>query len=89
MALSWWLHAPIARLDRGCMQRSLLSYRFLGAAGAEPRISVGVRKEGNAVLAHAWVFVDGAPAGESLREITPFTPMLAFGPDGRQEQVAR
>jgi hypothetical protein len=89
VALAWWLHAPLELLDRGCVQRSLLTYRFLGAAGAQPQLSIGVRKEGATVLAHAWVFVDGSPAGESVEEISPFTPMLVFGPDGRQEQFAR
>ena len=88
VALAWWLHAPLALLDRGCMQRSLLAYRFLGAAGAQPHLSIGVRKQGIAVLAHAWVFVDGAPAGESVSEIAPYAPMLVFGPDGRKEQFA-
>ncbi len=89
VALARWLHAPLALVDRGCMQRSLLAYRFLGAAGAQPRLAVGVRKEGAKVLAHAWVFVDGAPAGDSQHEIAAFAPMLMFGPDGRKEDIAR
>jgi Transglutaminase-like superfamily len=89
VALAWWLHAPLALLDRGCMQRSLLAYRFLGAAGAQPHLALGVRKEGAAVLAHAWVFVDGAPAGDSPHEIAAFAPILMFGPDGRKEDFAR
>ena len=89
VALAWWLHAPLALLDRGCMQRSLLVYRFLGAAGAQPHLALGVRKEGAAVRAHAWVSVDGAPAGDSRNEIAPFATMLMFGPDGRKKQFAR
>ena len=89
VALAWWLHAPLALVDRGCMQRSLLAYRFLGAAGAQPHLAVGVRKEDGTVLAHAWVFIDGVPAGESQQEIARFTPMLLFGPDGRKEDSAR
>lgn len=86
VALAWWLHAPLAILDRGCMQRSLLAYRFLGAAGAEPHLAIGVRKEGSVVLGHAWVFVDGAPAGESCNKIAPFSLTVMFGPDGRKQQ---
>lgn len=89
VALAWWLHAPLALFDRGCMQRSLLTYRFLGAAGAQPHLALGVRKEGATVMAHAWVFVDGAPAGDSQHEIAPFAPMLMFGPDGRKEDFPR
>lgn len=88
VALAWWLHAPLALLDRGCMQRSLLAYRFLGAAGAQPHLALGVRKEGTAVLAHAWVSVDGAPAGDSQHDIAQFAPMLMFGPDGRKKDLA-
>lgn len=89
VALAWWLHAPLALLDRGCMQRSLLTYRFLGAAGAQPHFAIGVRKEGGVVLAHAWISVDGAPAGDSERDIARFAPMLMFGPDGRKQDLAR
>jgi hypothetical protein len=88
VALAWWLHAPLALFDRGCMQRSLLAYRFLGAAGAQPHLALGVRKEGATVMAHAWVLVDGAPAGESQNAIAPFAGMLMFGPDGRKQDLA-
>jgi hypothetical protein len=89
VALAWWLHAPLAVFDRGCLQRSLLAYRFLGAAGAQPHLAVGVQREGGAVRGHAWVLVDGAPAGESRLEIAQYAQMVVFGPDGEIEDSAR
>lgn len=89
VALAWWLHAPLSVFDRGCLQRSLLAYRFLGAAGAQPHLAVGMQKEGGVVRGHAWVVVDGAPAGESRLEVAQFAQMLVFGPDGHMEGSAR
>lgn len=61
-----WRHAP-----GPCLERSLAIYRQLGLAGAAPRLAIGVAKDGGAVVAHAWVLLDGTalleaedPAGE-------------------------
>ena len=85
VTLSRWIYAPVMRPDRGCLQRSLLAYRFLGEANASPRLLVGVRKDEGKVLAHAWVSVDGEPLGESPDWVGGFTAMLAFGADGRPQ----
>jgi hypothetical protein len=85
VTLSRWIYAPVTRHDRGCLQRSLLAYRFLGEANASPRLLVGVRKDEGKVLAHAWVSVDGEPLAESPDWVGGFTTMLAFGADGRPQ----
>jgi hypothetical protein len=83
-----WVHRPLVRADEGCLQRSLVAYRFLSEANAEPQLFIGVRTESSAVLAHAWVAVDDQPVGESGGAIAGFTPVLAFGRAGAPRPLA-
>ncbi len=64
LALAHALYGPLAPPDSGCLQRSLLIFRFLGETGASPRLVVGVRKVAGRVLGHCWVTVDGERVGE-------------------------
>ena len=65
-----------------CLERGLLAYRYLCAAGAEPVLVVGLGQSENGMLGHAWVLVDGRPAGESQSAVDVYTPVFAFAPDG-------
>lgn len=82
VALSRLVYAPLVRADIGCLQRSLLAYRFLGAAGARPSLLVGMRREANQVHGHAWVAVDGEAVGEPAAWVAQFSPLLVFGSEG-------
>ena len=88
VALSRLLYAPLVRADIGCLQRSLLAYRFLGAAGARPSLVVGMRREGGEVHGHSWVTVDGEPAGEPAAWVGQFSPVLVFGSEGARAAAA-
>ncbi len=71
------------RAGGNCLERGLIAYRYLGAAGAQPTLVVGLSpKEGGGILGHAWVLVDGHPAGESASALSVYTPVFAFGADG-------
>jgi hypothetical protein len=62
-----------------CLERSLVLYRFLGRAGADPELVVGVRKdETDAVRGHVWVLLDEVPLYETEEELAVFLPMLRF-----------
>lgn len=79
-----------ARLTRwksggNCLERGLIAYRYLAAAGAQPTLVVGIGRGETGVMGHAWVLVDGALVGEPLASIQPYTPVFAFGPDGRMD----
>ena len=87
VAISRLVSAPLVRADIGCLQRSLLAYRFLGAAGARPSLVVGMRREAGQVHGHAWVTVDGEPAGESAAWVGQFSPALVFGSEGGRASV--
>ena len=87
-SLTRWIHRPLVPRDRGCLQRSLLAYRFLSEADADPHLFVGVRKEGNIVLGHAWVVVDGQPIGESWAAVRGYVPVIAFGAGGLPRELS-
>lgn len=66
-----------------CLERGLIAYRYLGEAGANPTLVVGLgRADRGGVIGHAWVLIDGRPAGESQAAIDAYTAVFAFAPDG-------
>jgi len=83
------LAASVSRLshlaglpDRDCLQRSLLLYRVLSRAGADPRLVVGFQRVNDRVLGHAWVLVDGHTLIEPEAELLKFIPTFTFGARG-------
>jgi hypothetical protein len=90
------LSAALVRLRpkgsrENCLERSLLAYRFLSRAGAEPRLVLGVGRSGDGVVGHAWVTLDGEPIHDTQQAVSEFTPLIAFGaaglPDGADVDV--
>lgn len=73
------------RGDGNCLERSLVTYRILSGRNAGPRLVVGVRKDGEKVLGHVWVTVDGHPIGESRALLRGFVPVVIFGEGGATE----
>lgn len=76
-----------ARLTRwrsggNCLERGLIAYRYLCEAGAAPTLVVGIGRGDKGVIGHAWVLIDGRPAGESPAALASYTPVFAFAPDG-------
>jgi hypothetical protein len=83
------LSASILRLsqltglpDRDCLHRSLLLYRVLSRAGADPSLVVGFRRIDGRILGHAWVVVDGRTVIEAETDLLEFSPAFGFGPRG-------
>jgi hypothetical protein len=68
--------------DRDCLHRSLLLYRELSGAGADPALVLGFRREGAALRGHAWIVVDGRPIAESAESLAAFAPAMTFGAHG-------
>jgi hypothetical protein len=71
-----------------CLERSLLAYRFLSMAGAEPRLMLGVKRTGKEVAGHAWITVGGDPVHDAPEALAEFTPVVEFGREGRQRPLA-
>ena len=68
--------------DRDCLQRSLLLYRLLSAAGADPELVVGLREQDGKIIGHAWVLVDDMSIVEPESDLVRFSPVLRFGARG-------
>jgi Transglutaminase-like superfamily len=68
--------------DRDCLQRSLLLYRLLSAAGADPELVVGLREQDGKIIGHAWVLVDDMSLVEPESDLVRFSPVLRFGARG-------
>jgi hypothetical protein len=64
--------------DDYCLERSLVTYRYLALSGAHPLLVVGIRRNGLA-SGHAWVTVDDAPVHDSPSLLTEFESLLTFG----------
>ena len=65
-----------------CLERSLVSYRFLGRANAQPQLVVGMRAQEADVVGHVWVTVDGRTIHDPPDSIRDMTPMMVFDESG-------
>ena len=74
------LFGPLASRAGSCYPRSLLSFRFLAAANARPRLCVGMRRREGSIEGHAWVVVDGRPLGECVEELGGYTVVFELDP---------
>jgi Transglutaminase-like superfamily len=74
------------RLARGtCLERSLLAYRFLTEAGADPKLIIAVRREDDSFEWHAWVTHDGQPVHERAESLKAYIPVVVFDGQGSIE----
>jgi Transglutaminase-like superfamily len=80
------LSERLSRLRRArkanCLERSLLAYRFLSRAGADPRLVLGVGRTNGRVIGHAWIVVDEVPLFDTAEALQEFAPIAAFGSHG-------
>jgi hypothetical protein len=74
------------RLREGsCLERSLLAYRFLTEAGADPTLVVAVRSSGDSFEWHAWVTRGGRPVHETDETLRAYLPVVIFDARGAVE----
>lgn len=57
-----------------CLERSLVLQATLSGDGPRPELRIGVRRDGRALQAHAWVEIEGRPVGEALDLTDHFQP---------------
>jgi hypothetical protein len=67
-------------VSTNCLERSLVLYRLLSQADAQPALVLGARRGSPSVAGHAWVELGGEPVFEPDRDA--YTAIVAFGPDG-------
>ena len=72
-----------------CLERGLIAYRLLGEAHAAPTLVIGVgRDDRGEMRGHAWVVLDGMPAGEQPEMLSTYAPIVAFGPDASRLEAS-
>jgi hypothetical protein len=71
-----------------CLERSLVTYRYLGRLGADPSLIVAVGRDRSDVIGHVWVSVDGTPVHDAPDFLTRYVPLIVFGPNGRATSEA-
>jgi hypothetical protein len=83
IALAAWVFKSRPRTSRdNCLERGLVTYRYLGRAGAQPDLVVGLARDDGDVHGHAWVVVDGHPVHDSEEALRQFEPLFTFKGDG-------
>jgi transglutaminase superfamily protein len=71
----------VSRLSRAsggnCLERSLVLYRYLAQANADPHLVVGMARP-DEYLGHVWVTVDGQPLLETPETLGGYTEVVTF-----------
>ena len=65
-----------------CLERSLLTYRYLAMEGMDPKLVLGASKSDEQIRGHAWVMLNGEPLMDGNEKLEQFTPLTEFGADG-------
>jgi len=58
-----------------CLTRSLCLRWLLGRRGLPAQLRLGVAREADGLLAHAWVELQGQPVGEETQAVDRFAPL--------------
>jgi hypothetical protein len=58
-----------------CLRRSLVLWYLLRREGIDSELRIGVRKEAEKIIGHAWVEIDGSVINDDVENIKQFTPM--------------
>jgi transglutaminase superfamily protein len=78
-ALTNWIYdSRFVPARENCLERSLVAYRYLGKADADPELIVAMRREDQSVLGHTWVVVDGSPINEGSERLEGYIPVVSF-----------
>jgi hypothetical protein len=88
VVLARWASRPMRSSSRGnCLERALVTYRYLTATNADPTLMVGFADGVTAtdrLRGHAWVAVNGQPIDETDESLSGFQCIVAFRADGNQ-----
>jgi hypothetical protein len=68
--------------DRNCLQRSLLLYRELARAGANPELVIGMSTGNDGIRGHAWIVLDDEPLIDTRSTVDAFVPVCVFASRG-------
>jgi hypothetical protein len=81
--LAAWVFKTRPRASRdNCLERALVTYRYLSRAGADPELVVGLTQPSEGALGHAWVTVGGRAVHDEPEALREYATLLVFGSDG-------
>ena len=72
---------------QNCLERSMVTYRYLSKTGVDPELVIAFRKGAAPVLGHAWVTVDGMPMHDSPGALEEFEPLVTFSSAGQVRSI--
>jgi len=82
--LAWWTsRVQPRRFPDNCLERSLVTYRFLARAGARPRLVTGVGRPEGDIVGHVWVTVEDKPVHDAAESLRAYGTLVEFGEGGR------
>jgi hypothetical protein len=79
-----WIYRLPAFRDN-CLERSLLTYRYLPESASRYQLVLGVRRGDEGPPGHAWLTVDGVPVHDSPQSLADLVPILVFDAAGQRE----
>jgi hypothetical protein len=85
VTLARWMYRTRALRDN-CLERSLITYRYLPAGNESSLLILGVRKGDDGPPGHAWLVVNGVPVHDSDETLEKLVPVVAFDLEGRRRQ---
>jgi hypothetical protein len=62
-----------------CLHRSLTLHHWLRGEGLPSTLQVGVRKDGDALRAHAWIELGGAAVDDEPASVAAFSRLVGAG----------
>lgn len=82
IALARWVYR-IPGFRDNCLEKSLLTYRYLPADAGRYLLVLGVRgSEAEGPPGHAWLTIDGVPVHDSPESLADLVPIVAFDSAG-------
>ncbi len=72
--------ARVCRWSGRCLRRSLALWAWLRLHGVDVEVHLGVRREGQALMGHAWVSRDGHPIAESAELVADHVSFGGIAP---------
>ena len=83
VTLARWVYKTGALRDN-CLERSLITYRYLPAGNDDSRLVLGVRKGDDGPPGHAWLTLRGEAVHDTEATLENLVPIVAFDLDGRR-----
>lgn len=85
VTLARWMYRTRFLRDN-CLERSLITYRYLPAGNESSLLVLGVRKGDEGPPGHAWLVVNGVAVHDSDETLERLVPVVAFDLQGRRRQ---